>query len=141
MRLKLALIAILNCGILYGAPVITGTSGASGDGNTLTITGSGFGTQPHSKPAVYADFEGTNDPNSTLGQGTSWDSRDNMAFQSSVVFEGTDSLGSTSGWESTIARVRWDADLPDETKFIAAWWRRATYTVGANNNWKRYRMW
>lgn len=59
MRLILAaLAALLVAGPVEALPVINATSGPLTHGQTLTITGTGFGTKPVAAPLKYDDFEG-----------------------------------------------------------------------------------
>ncbi len=54
------------------APLIAGVSGTLSAGAQVSITGSGFGTKSPAKPLVWADFATNQNPNSTLGQLSSW---------------------------------------------------------------------
>ena len=60
-ELKRALAAgILLCGVAplaLGAPAISGVSGTLSSGQTVTISGSGFGTKPQAAPLLWDDFE------------------------------------------------------------------------------------
>lgn len=59
MRLIVAaLVALLIAGPAEALPVINATSGPLTHGQTLTITGTGFGTKPVVAPVKYDDFEG-----------------------------------------------------------------------------------
>lgn len=46
------------CAPAFAAPVITGTQGAAGDGQTITVSGTGFGNGP--KVLIFDDFESGN---------------------------------------------------------------------------------
>jgi len=58
-------------------PAISSTSGTWSDGNSVTISGSGFGTKSTAAPAIWDDFDGGTNGNSIAGQspvvGPSWD--------------------------------------------------------------------
>ena len=41
----------------YAAPVVTGTSGTLGQGETISILGSGFGTRPQPAPFYWSNYE------------------------------------------------------------------------------------
>ena len=81
--------------ILFGAPSISGLSGTTGDGNTLTITGSDFFAHPDSegnqKPTLFDDFEDNNETPSTLGKMTAYnsDTTDCISIATSDPAEGT----------------------------------------------------
>ncbi|MCU0970416.1 MAG: hypothetical protein MUF57_01150 [Gammaproteobacteria bacterium] len=60
------------CVSAQGAPSISGVSGSVVHGQSITISGSGFGTKSPAKPWVYADFEDGFNPNSDLSQYSTW---------------------------------------------------------------------
>lgn len=53
----LALAAALSAPTVMAAPTVSSVSGTVGQGQTITISGSAFGTKPQAAPVVYDDFE------------------------------------------------------------------------------------
>lgn len=66
--------------LALAAPSISGTSGTTTHGSTITISGTGFGSKGGTnanKPLIWADFESSINPTS-LGHITAWDSNANL---------------------------------------------------------------
>lgn len=57
--------------LAYAAPTITNVSGALTHGNTITVSGSGFGAKSPAAPVLWAPFDTSLAP-SSLGRATSW---------------------------------------------------------------------
>lgn len=88
--MKILALIILFSMPAYAVPSISEISGTTGDGNTLTITGTGFFNHPNSagsqKPSWFHDFEdGTLGPDSTRGISDSWHSDTYNCVSTTVV--------------------------------------------------------
>lgn len=70
--LSFLLINLILVANVYAAPTINSTSGTFTTGQSVNISGSGFGIKTTAKPLVYADFASSTAPNGTLGQTSSW---------------------------------------------------------------------
>lgn len=75
-RIHLALMLLLAAAPVLATPSISGISGTPGNNNPLVIFGSGLGSHPNGpanqRPSLYADFESSINPDSTLGLTSTW---------------------------------------------------------------------
>lgn len=151
MRKVLSIVvAVVFSGNLVAAPTITATSGTAGTGNSLTISGTGFGTKSRSKPYVWADFqESSLDPHSTLSTVTSWTAQLRELDTSATRRWGIATSKSTAQWGADVASrgTTFRADLSGigaGSKILISFWRRSTvdfYPSGTSENFKLLRIW
>lgn len=78
MRFLLIILGFLYAFPAWAQPSISSTSGTWAAGNTITVSGSGFGTKTPAKPHLWADFESSLQP-TTLGTVTAWVGADGYA--------------------------------------------------------------
>ena len=90
MRLVASVLcALLLCGVAYATPAPTSTSGTMADGETVTITGSGFGTKSPAAPLVYDDFEdGAADVTASALGRVNWGGLEEQTVLDNVVYGG-----------------------------------------------------
>ncbi len=82
---------------LSSNPVIGSVSGMISDNQTITISGSGFGTKATAKPILWADFSSDINP-SNLGQRTSWDDAQNLFSTTTLPVGAGTSNGVVGTW-------------------------------------------
>lgn len=103
---KIFLFILLAPSLAVAVPSISELSGTPGDGNSLTISGSGFFNHPnpsgYQKPGWFHDFEdNTLGPDTSLSVGTSWhsDTAACMSITTANAAEGTHSIRHDVGSE------------------------------------------
>ena len=146
-RSTIAVMLAAHCHLAVADPVITGVSGNAVHGQTLTITGTGFGTKSPAKPYAYGDFEGpTSQPNAALSQVSSWTLLSNLSAASGIGIRGTAALQSYVfvGQEQNFGALLGFYGLPlnsyGERWYIFRKGRRNFAVTGAYN-WKNLRFW
>lgn len=131
-RLATLLVALLFATNALGAPSISAISGTSGTGNSLVISGSGFGSKSRSKPWVWADFQdGDTNPNASLSHRTTWNQVQERALDTSSAKRwGNGTSVSASAWGtggSNTTAFRTDlTHLVHGNKIVISLWRRST---------------
>lgn len=145
MRKALSVFLVFATTTANAAPIITGLSGTPGDNNTLTISGSSFGTKSVAKPLIFTDFEdGTLNP-TALGTSSTWNV-EYKAIATDQKRSGTYSAKSTPEWltNSVNLRTSFSKTLSDPGRgghLFVSFWRRADYGPLPGNNWKFIRFW
>src|SRR5262245_5388510 len=96
LRVAAIVAALINVGMAaQAAPTISGTSGTYSTGQSIQLSGSGFGSKSPAAPYVWADFEGGGNP-SPLGQTSSWSKVQNLTW-STEGFAGTHGMKAADG--------------------------------------------
>lgn len=131
----------------WSQPAISGTSGTWLGGNTITVTGSGFGAKTTAKPYLWADFESGLQP-TTLGTVTAWVGADNFAQSTTdCQSSGTGNCARSNqagGCGACTLGVDYTAwNTPGQRIYL---YRRVRMdfqlaTTGNTQNWKILRMW
>lgn len=125
----------------YAAPTIASVSGTVSQGQTLTVSGSGFGTKSPVAPLIWADFA-TNINPSTLGQKTSWDSVENLVFSSSLPAGAGTTKGVVGTWNSTLSQRAFDFYINKSANYTRTYSYSKTYmTNTSSGNMKFWRLW
>ncbi len=127
-----------------GAPSVSQASGTFSNGNTITVTGSNFGTKSSSGPLVYADnFENGSvgskvlTAKATVGQ---W--QDGAGYDVGVYASDQAHAGSKSVKLSTKGGV-YNMSVNQNGTFPVVymdWWVRVHQYDNASRNWKPYRL-
>lgn len=121
-------------------PGVTTVSGSFSKGQTVTISGSNFGTKSPAAPLVWADFENGLNP-STLGVQRTWSEVQSMAASSEGT-NGSKGLKATDGSGKWTLRVDYNAWTRDNQKFYVFKRQKKNFAVtSASQNWKVWRMW
>jgi hypothetical protein len=120
-----------------GNPSISSTSGTWSNGNSITISGSSFGSKGTAEPMVWATFDSDIDP-TDLGTQTSWGSVGNMAWSSD--YGGTAKASNGSGtWTLMVSKNYWTSD---GQKIYVYKKEKKNFTITDDSqNWKIWRMW
>lgn len=130
---------------VWAAPAVTSVSGTLTDGQSITVTGTGFGTKGTAKPTIVADCEDAACNPTSDGTVASWTSSANMAATVSSPRSGTYCATTTSGWESTNGEVHINlSGVVAATKLYINLWRRSTTTFTSSpstENMKWIRFW
>jgi hypothetical protein len=141
LRTVILAIACLLTSNAFATPSVSSVSGNFTKGQTVTISGSGFGAKSPAKPYLWAPFDGSLDP-SNLGIVTSWKFNESMGYNSSEGVNGAgcakaaDSSGTwTLGVESS--GFNWN-DYNQEIYIF----RKIKINFDVSGiNWKTWRMW
>lgn len=125
-------------------PELSTISGTAGDGLSLTITGTGFGTKTVSKPYIYASFDdGTMNPDSALGERSSWTTEQDIGVTSDDSVTGGYSAVSQPGWADQdvqhVVRVRWLNEQSHGDKFFVSYHWKTSFD-GSFANFKNVKM-
>ena len=122
---------------LAAAPVITSHSGYLMQGETVTISGSNFGSKSPPAPLVWAPFDSGINP-SSLGENTSWDGIDNMGWSSDYGGTAKGTAGE-SPWTLRIDRNYWTSD--GQKIYMYKKEKKNFLITDSSQNWKIWRMW
>lgn len=126
---------------VFAAPTISNVTGTFEDAGSVTLTVTGAGTKSPAAPLRWAPFAAGSNP-SALGQATSWDKVENMAWDSDEGYNGTGGMKGTAGngvWDIGVNYTSWNADGQK-----SYWFRRQkmNFTVtDASQNTKAWRCW
>jgi hypothetical protein len=130
------------------ATSISAVSGTFGLDNSLTISGSGFGTKTRSKPLSYCDFQnGSLQPNSAVSNNTTLASIQNVSFVNSAEKRwGNGGVGSaawlrnsTAPGNSATLQVATSWGSSNRNLFVFAY--RKWLNADTTGNWKTWRFW
>ena len=130
------------------ATSISNVTGTFGYNNSLTISGSGFGTKSRSKPLSYADFQnGALTPNSSVSTNTAFDGIQNYSYVSSSekrwgnggLCSATWARNGTSGGRSSTLQVQTNWGLSNRDLFVFSY--RKWLNRDTSGNWKTFRVW
>lgn len=134
------------CGLFpingWTAPTISLAPPSVSHGQSIAITGLGFGTKSPAQPYLWAPFEGSINP-SSLGTKTSWDVNESMAYNSSEGAGGkgcakaTDNSGTWTLGVNTNGVIGWN-DFSQKMYLF----RKVKINFPIDNkNWKSWRLW
>lgn len=140
----IAIIALLLPGSLLAAPSISSVSGTVANGQSITITGSGFGSKATAKPLLWADFESGTTAPTDLGTTTSWAAIQHMHDYSTNCHGGTHCIrgNGADDWGSTAVNVEVSLGSPTNSgKYYVSVWRKVSYTSANTPNIKFFRIW
>jgi hypothetical protein len=145
-ELKRALAAgILLCGVAplaLGAPAISGVSGTLSSGQTVTISGSGFGTKPQAAPLLWDDFEQGTAGKLVAGNSASVGSWDTGGGTESVTYSSSKAYaGGKAAFHDLISN--YNASLAKNLSFSRLYmdfWILTDYVDRVSRNWKPWRF-
>lgn len=144
VRQTLSFFLFLCPGLVFAVPTITTITGTFTDGQSVTISGAGYGTKSPAAPLKWAPFTTSTD-GSSLGQGTSWNQIQNVAWDSD---EGYGSGGGVKGTAGSGAwTMRHDAsgfswnDASQKFHVMRRTKQNYIVPVNATNNQKNFRIW
>jgi len=133
----------LACASAWGAPSISGVSGTVSHGQSITITGAGFGTKTTAAPLVWDDFESGTVDEPVEGEspviGSNWSigaSLGNPVYSTSVVRVGSSKSVSIPFGPSMYRNylsIRSDSD-----EYYFSFWARFSSQEDGDRNWKPY---
>jgi chitodextrinase len=123
---------------VQAAPAVSGVSGTLSKGNTVTISGSGFGVKATAKPIIWADFSTDINP-SSLGQKTTWDGNDNLARTTSLPAGAGNSNGAVGTWTSGKQSFSFMTSQPVWSKIYV--YAKRYYDFDETGNQKFFRLW
>ncbi len=124
------------------SPSISNVSGTVSNGQSINITGSGFGTKSPAKPILWADFTTSLDP-SSLGIKTSWDAIGNVTWDATEKSaQGIPYLAEEWWNEAWVLRtdgVNWTGD--GQKAYVYRRVKMNFLITSTSQNWKSWRMW
>ena len=146
------LIVFVSPCIVYSAPSISSGSGTKGNGNSYTITGSGFGAKAQfgGKPYRRYDFESNNQSASSDGSDTSTTLVDeNMSVSNTARGDfSAYTIKSDSSWVGQVADINTAFPAVGRNgKLYWSFWKKIssaddyTTSIGFKENWKFVRLW
>jgi hypothetical protein len=150
-KLLALILALAIAAPAFATPIITGSSGTAANGATFTLTGTGFGTKASGvqTPYSWSNFEdGATQPIASLSSNTSWVVQ-HLANATDFAVSGTHSLKSDATWNALASNGSTEicgikstvAGMVRGSKLYMAYWKKATYTWHAGENWKIWRFW
>jgi hypothetical protein len=116
----------------YAAPVITGISGTLSNGNSITVTGSGFGAKSTATPLISSYDNATAANNFHSGRiGGSWYTRSTTAIGSSSsyrrsAFYQSDYYVNCPYQSGDYAQLKWDSPTATDTYYYVSVWMQVT---------------
>ena len=125
-------------------PTISGVTGTVTHGNSITISGSGFGTKSPVKPMIWANFESGADPDSSLSRYTAWDGVYNFTRTAGVGVGGGYAMQSYTfvGQEQNFTGVIYAPIFPFNSvgqKWYLYRKSARNFAVTDDMNWKNFR--
>lgn len=128
------------CQSAFAAPAITGVSGVVANGQTLTISGSGFGVKSPAAPLLWENFEGGTN-NTKLSTSSEWDAYSGgSSYTNALAYSGGMSTrnvayyGSGTGFNTDYYTIQ-----PDATEIYASYMfahNGTGYNAGVPKNWR-----
>ncbi|MBB6091641.1 hypothetical protein HNQ60_000487 [Povalibacter uvarum] len=127
-----------------GAPTVSQASGTFSNGNSVTITGSGFGTKSTAAPLVYDNFEGGSNGskvmtnNAVVGKWEDGAGHDQPVYTTELAYAGSKSvrLSARSNGAYNLS-VNQNGSFP---VIYMDWWVRVNQLSGVSRNWKPWRI-
>lgn len=128
--------------VAIGAPTVSGVSGTIGNGQTVTISGSGFGTKPQAQPMLFDDFEGgangalIANSAATIGRWDTGAGSDKVFYSTAVA-----RTGSKAAFHDFI--TTYNASLAKNTTFSRLYmdfWIYTSYVDRISRNFKPWRF-
>jgi len=125
-----------------GAPSVTGVSGALSSTQTVTITGSGFGSKPQAQPVLWDDFESgvngqliANSP-ARIGRWDSGAGSENVTYSSAKSHGGSKAAFNDfiSGQNASLAKNM------TFSRVYMDFWIITSYVDRISRNWKPWRF-
>lgn len=114
-----------------------------GNGQNVTISGSGFGTKSPAKPYLWAPFDSGSINPSSLGTRTTWDAIESMGYTAGEGAGGTGVAKATNNsgiWTlgvNTSGSINWNDYGQKMYLFRKV---KINFAIG-NKNWKNWRLW
>jgi len=123
------------------APAVNGVSGTPATGQSVRISGSGFGVKSPAAPHLWADFATGIDP-SPLGQKKSWAAIGNMTWAANEGYNGGGGAKASDGggnWTLGTDAASWTAD--GQKSYIYKRTKANFRVTDPSQNWKIWRVW
>lgn len=128
------------CYTAHAAPAISSVSGTFGKGQTIRISGSGFGSKSPAAPYIWADFENGSNP-SSLGQKTNWDGVQSLSW-STEGYAGSHGMKASDGNGDWALRSDYSSWTSENQHVYIFKKQKANFLVTSDTqNWKIWRMW
>jgi len=140
-RLVALFTALLSLSIsAQAAPSVSGASGTFATGQTIRLSGSGFGSKSPAAPQVWADFESGANP-SSLGLSSSWGGVQALTW-SPEGFGGSKGMKASNGsgaWSLMSSYSSWTRE--NQHVYIYKKQKVNFLVTSQTQNWKIWRMW
>lgn len=123
------------------APSVSGVTGTPATGQSIRITGGGFGVKSPAAPHLWADFESGINP-SGLGQKSSWDTVGSMTWAAGEGYKGTGAAkasNSSGNWTLGTTYDAWSRE--GQRSYIYKRTRHNFLVTDTSQNWKNWRAW
>ncbi|MBV9080260.1 MAG: hypothetical protein JO102_03980, partial [Elusimicrobia bacterium] len=123
------------------APSVSSVGGTISNGQSITITGSGFGVKSPAAPYLWADFSSSINP-STRGVKTSWDGVQSMTWTSNEGLNGGGAAKSSDSNGACTLEVDYNNWTNDNQHFYVYKRTKQNFLItSTTQNWKQFRMW
>lgn len=135
-------VLLLLPGQLLAAPSISGVSGTVSSGQSVTITGSGFGVKNPAKPYLWADFNNSIKP-TNLGLITEWTEVDSLEWNPNEGVAGTGcakAANSSGIWTLRIDSSGFAWNDYGQKMYLFRKSKR-NFDITSGLNWKVWRLW
>lgn len=127
----------------HGAPTVSQASGTFSNGNSVTITGSSFGTKSTASPLVFDNFEaGTTGSkvmtsNAVVGKWQDGAGYEQPAYTTEQAHSGSKSVKLSAREDAYNLSVNQNGSFP---VIYMDWWVRVNQLDGVSRNWKPFRI-
>lgn len=133
--------ALLQTSFAIGAPTITSVSGTASQGQTVKISGAGFGSKSQATPLVFDDFEAGSDGQQIQGKSAiagAWDTGSYAGGVTYATYEGKKVARHQFG-NGTYNSSLYVDPSPTQTVYLD-FWIKGVPAANPSRNWKTWRF-